>query len=131
MKIKFWKALIRFKISFKSDILGVVKRNPLFLHEIEWKNNGFLFTTPNIKSLLTVHEYALIKYALINCEKTILCLWKRNFVYNKNKCDRCDMPIGIIRKGSVISNKFRSTAGRQIHSYRIVVPLESATTCVQ
>ena len=29
-------------------ILNVVKRNPLFLHEIEWKNNGFLFTTPNI-----------------------------------------------------------------------------------
>ena len=29
-------------------ILGVVKRNPLFLREIEWKNNGFLFTTPNI-----------------------------------------------------------------------------------
>jgi len=29
-------------------ILGVVKRNSLFLHEIEWKNNGFLFTTPNI-----------------------------------------------------------------------------------
>ena len=24
-------------------ILDVVKRNPLFLHEIEWKNNGFLF----------------------------------------------------------------------------------------
>jgi len=33
-------------------ILGVVKRNPLFLHEIEWKNNEwnnkFLFTTSNI-----------------------------------------------------------------------------------
>jgi len=29
-------------------ILGVVKKNPLFLHEIEWKNNRFLFTTPNI-----------------------------------------------------------------------------------
>ena len=29
------------------NILGVVKRNLLFLHEIEWKNNGFLFTTPN------------------------------------------------------------------------------------
>jgi len=29
-------------------ILDVVKRNPLFLNEIEWKNNGFLFTTPNI-----------------------------------------------------------------------------------
>ena len=28
----------------KYYILGVVKRNPLFLHEIEWKNNGFLFT---------------------------------------------------------------------------------------
>jgi len=25
---------------FKKKILGVVKRNPLFLHEIEWKNNG-------------------------------------------------------------------------------------------
>ena len=29
-------------------ILDVVKRNPLFLHEIEWKNNGFLFTISNI-----------------------------------------------------------------------------------
>jgi len=29
-------------------LLGVVKKNPLFLHEIEWKNNEFLFTTPNI-----------------------------------------------------------------------------------
>jgi len=29
-------------------ILSILKRNPLFLHEIEWKNNGFLFTTPNI-----------------------------------------------------------------------------------
>jgi len=31
------------------QILGVVKKNPLLLHEIEWKNNGFLFTTPNSK----------------------------------------------------------------------------------
>jgi len=30
------------------DVLGVIKRNPLFLHEIEWKNNGFLFITRNI-----------------------------------------------------------------------------------
>jgi len=29
-------------------ILDVVKRNPLFLHEIEWKNIGFFFTTSNI-----------------------------------------------------------------------------------
>jgi len=35
--------------NIKTKILGVVKRNPLFLHEIEWKNNGFLFTTPNIR----------------------------------------------------------------------------------
>ena len=39
-------------------ILGVVKRNPLFLHEIEWKNNGFLFTTPNI--ILFLKPKALI-----------------------------------------------------------------------
>jgi len=32
-----------------SVILGVVKRNPLFFHSISSKNNGFLFTTPNIK----------------------------------------------------------------------------------
>jgi len=32
-------------------ILGIVKRNPLFLHQIEWKN-GFLFTTPNILIIL-------------------------------------------------------------------------------
>ena len=29
-----------------SYILGVVKRNPLFFHSC--KNNGFIFTTPNI-----------------------------------------------------------------------------------
>jgi len=28
--------------------LGVVKINPLFFHSISCKNNGFLFTTPNI-----------------------------------------------------------------------------------
>jgi len=41
------------RLSFRylmQHILGVVKRNPLFLHEIEWKNNGFLFTTPNMLS---------------------------------------------------------------------------------
>jgi len=35
-------------IRLEFAIISVVKRNPLFLHEIEWKNNGFLFTTPNI-----------------------------------------------------------------------------------
>jgi len=32
-----------------THVLGIIKRNLLFLHEIEWKNNRFLFTTPNIK----------------------------------------------------------------------------------
>jgi len=44
-------------------ILGVVKRNPLFLHEIEWKNNGFLFTTPNINAEINIvrMKYIFIK----------------------------------------------------------------------
>jgi len=40
----------------------LVKRNPLFLHEIEWKNNGFLFTTPNtiyIYNILYIYIYKL------------------------------------------------------------------------
>jgi len=36
-------------------ILGVVKRNPLFFHSISCKNNGFLFTTPNIIRDIRVH----------------------------------------------------------------------------
>jgi len=44
------------------QLLGVVKRNPLFLHEIEWKNNGFLFTTPNIWHM----QFLLIKYSSIS-----------------------------------------------------------------
>jgi len=40
-------------------ILDVVKRNPLFLHEIEWKNNGFLFTTLNI---FNIYRVRLITY---------------------------------------------------------------------
>jgi len=39
-------------------ILDVVKRNPLFFHSISCKNNGFLFTTPNIimKEIIPCHE---------------------------------------------------------------------------
>ena len=33
---------------YVEKILGVVKRNPLFFYSISCKNNGFLFTTPNI-----------------------------------------------------------------------------------
>jgi len=38
-------------------ILGVIKRNPLFLHEIEWKNNGFLFTTLNIYIYIYIYVH--------------------------------------------------------------------------
>jgi len=43
------------------DILGVVKRNTLFLHEIEWKNNGFLFITSNILGVQKSSELYLIQ----------------------------------------------------------------------
>ena len=42
-------------------ILGIVKRSPLFLHEIEWKNNGFLFTTPNIRSLYNENDLIIMR----------------------------------------------------------------------
>jgi len=41
------KHISHFKFPKYIIILDVIKRNPLFLHEIEWKNNGFRFTTPN------------------------------------------------------------------------------------
>jgi len=55
-------------------ILSVVKRNPLFLHEIEWKHNGFLFTTPNISALNT---------ALIPTSQDFLIL---NFDFANQRC---------------------------------------------
>ena len=46
-------------------ILGVVKRNPLFLYEIEWKNNGFLFTTSNIYIYIYKHiDISMYMYTL-------------------------------------------------------------------
>jgi len=47
-------------------LLGVVKRNPLFLHEIEWKNNGFLFTTPNIIIFILFRTALIIIYYIVN-----------------------------------------------------------------
>ena len=49
-----WNGLSRYKKNIWFEriildyILGVVKRNPLLFHSISCKNNGFLFTTPNI-----------------------------------------------------------------------------------
>jgi len=38
-----------------------VKRNPLFLHEIEWNNNGFLFTLLfNVKCITVKNLFDLI-----------------------------------------------------------------------
>ena len=48
-------------------ILGVVKRNSLFLHEIERKNNGFLFTTPNIITRDLADSNNYIIFAVLNC----------------------------------------------------------------
>jgi len=46
------------------DILSAVKRNPLFFHSISCKNNGFLFTTPNIFYIsFFIEEYKF----LVNC----------------------------------------------------------------
>ena len=45
-------------------LLGVVKRNPLFFHSISCKNNGFLFTTPNIKTFMLNLILNLILYLL-------------------------------------------------------------------
>jgi len=42
----------------KVIILGVVKTNPLFFHSISCKNNGFLFTTPNmLRHRITFYIY--------------------------------------------------------------------------
>ena len=46
--------------SLVHKILGVIKRNPLFFHSISCKNNGFLFTTPNIFS-------EIIHYIIESC----------------------------------------------------------------
>ena len=55
----------RRNLVFQRQVLGVVKRNPLFLHEIEWKNNGFLFTTPNILHILKRHSFHLSTFHYI------------------------------------------------------------------
>jgi len=46
------------------DILDVIKRNPLFLHEIEWKNNGFFFTIPKIYIRTHAHIRGCLKIQL-------------------------------------------------------------------
>jgi len=68
---------------FITYILGIVKRNySLFLHEIEWKNNGFLFTAPNIYTLhIYIYIYIYIAYrkTLFNlCEQLLYFLFAQN-----------------------------------------------------
>jgi len=57
-------------------ILDVVKRNPLFLHEIECKNNLFLFTIPNIsiKKSKMAHFSVQIQNSIRKLFFFILCL---------------------------------------------------------
>jgi len=81
------------------NILGVVKRNPLFLHEIEWKNNGFLFTTPNIFQygiwkVLKIRELSekffeqtlcyISLYILIFVDSKV-CKWRKSISYEMCK----------------------------------------------
>ena len=70
-------------------ILGVVKRNPLFLHEIEWKNNRFLFTTPNmVFYILKWIQYVLHEFYIILIKKWFLSLKKTRFlldIFLRNK----------------------------------------------
>jgi len=66
-------------------ILGVIKRNPLFFHLISCKNNGFLFTTPNIYILFIfifhVLKYFVIFDSYVPCIFSIL-FFKYNYNYN-------------------------------------------------
>jgi len=58
--LETWKVKIYIYIYIYIYILGVVKRNPLFFPSISCKNNGFLFTTPNIYNtykFLHIHTY--------------------------------------------------------------------------
>jgi len=52
-------------------VLGVIKRNPLFFHSISCKNNGFLFTTPNILNIKqsNIKNYITIIYTLYEKNK--------------------------------------------------------------
>jgi len=52
-------------------ILGVVKRNPLFFHSISCKNNGFLFTTPNIWKFIDRRKNMIKLYMEVCSKKKI------------------------------------------------------------
>jgi len=56
-------------------VLSVIKRNPLFFHSISCKNNGFLFTTPNI------NENKIQTYSII-----LLYLWHTIFFSYRIAC---------------------------------------------
>jgi len=69
-------------------ILGVVKRNPLFFHSISCKNNGFLFTTPNIKPWPV--KWSFLNFMLVSCTTIIyffhfLFIIKILFIIGHNK----------------------------------------------
>ena len=52
-----------------------MKRNPLFLHEIEWNNNGFLFTLLFNVKCITVKNLFDNQLDIINMDRN-----------NKNGC---------------------------------------------
>jgi len=60
-------------------VLDIIKQNPLFFHSISCKNNGFLFTTPNILNIKqsNIKNYITIIYTLYekNKQKIFLNNW--------------------------------------------------------
>jgi len=62
-------------------ILGVIKRNPLFLHKIEWKNNGFFFTIPNMFFLLCIFKYCIIFFYYCEIKKDCIGRTFANILY--------------------------------------------------
>jgi len=74
-------------------LLGVVKRNPLFFHSISCKNNGFLFTTPNMfekiisKNLISISYLLFHSFGMIQVLDTIVAsTFHRDHCIVKCKC---------------------------------------------
>jgi len=108
------------------QILGVIKRNPLFSHSISCKNNGFLFTTPNITggtwtfpALLTIKwklfcvtQLIFALFAFRRCGRTLKCcscLHQRStYLYSWwMNCSRRDFSCRTVYREKIRTRKFR------------------------
>ena len=87
--------ILKLRILKSHIILSVVKRNPLFLHEIIWKNNGFLFTTPNIMFFFLLYlsinslkfdNYKIMDEIIYN-DGDFSNYFKKSLIWNNPLCD--------------------------------------------